>query len=201
MRKEKLEELNQYKKELQLIEKRKISSKQSFLKIEHYTCILKNNQVIKRDLLLKGNIDGSAVIILPITTSGNVLLVVQPRVFTKNTVGVEVPAGYIEKGENPKEAAKRELLEETGYLANKMTFLTSYYQDQGISNAYNYVFLAEECKKVCSQNLDETEYIKYLECTYEEALEFIKRSDICDVNSMFALELGKQYRKERGYEV
>lgn len=197
MREEKLKELNQYKKELQLLEKNQIESKQSFLKIESYSCTLANNQVFQRDLLVKANGNGSAAIILPITQSGNVLLVVQPRVFTKNTVGVEVPAGYIETNEEAIEAAKRELLEETGYLATDLKLLTSYYQDQGISSAYNYVFLAEGCKKVGSQNLDETEIIRYFECTYDEALELIKRGDICDVNSILALELGKQYRKER----
>ncbi len=201
MRKEKLEELNQYKKELQLIEKKQVHSNPSFLKIEQYTCTLANEQVFNRELLVKGYGTGSAAVILPITESGNVLLVVQPRVFTASTVGVEVPAGYIENQEDPKEAAKRELLEETGYLAANLTLLTSYYQDQGISCAYNYVFLAEGCQKICEQKLDETEIIKYFECTYEEALELIKSGDINDVNSIMALEMGKQYRKERKYEI
>ncbi len=197
MREEKLKELQAYKKELQLVKKSVIDSNQSFLKIESYICTLANHQVFQRDLLLKGNGNGSAAIILPITEEGNVLLVVQPRVFTKSTVGVEVPAGYIETHEEIVEAAKRELLEETGYLATDFKLLTSYYQDQGVSSAYNYVFLAEGCKKVCSQNLDETEFIRYFECTFEEALELIKSGDICDVNSIMALEMGKQYRKER----
>lgn len=197
MREEKLKELQAYKKELQLINKSITDSNQSFLKIESYTCTLANHQVFQRDLLVKGNSNGSAAIVLPITEEGNVLLVVQPRVFTQNTVGVEVPAGYIETNEEALEAAKRELLEETGYLATDLKLLTSYYQDQGISSAYNYVFLAEGCKKVGSQNLDETEIIRYFECTYEEALELINSGDICDVNSIMALEMGKQYRKER----
>ena len=39
------------------------------------------------------------------------LLVIQPRVFTENGVGVELPAGYVELGESIEEASKRELLE------------------------------------------------------------------------------------------
>ena len=79
--------------------------------------------------------------------------------FTENTIGVEVPAGYIDPGETPEEAALRELKEETGYEPTELIHLASYYQDQGISSAYNHAFLALNCEKVSDQNLDESEYI------------------------------------------
>ena len=112
MRKEKLEELKQYIEELKTIKFNKTSG--TFLKSEGYNCTLNNGVIIKREKLIKGNNDGSAVIIMPVTTNNEILTVIEPRVFTKETVGIGLPAGYIEKGEDVKKAAIREMYEETG---------------------------------------------------------------------------------------
>ena len=193
MRKEKLEELKDYIKELKTIEVIKSLDNPSFLNIEKNYYRLRNGKIIPREKLLKKGLDGSAAIILPITKDNNTLLVVQPRPNTKETVLVEFPAGYIEKGEKPIDAASRELKEETGYIPEKIEFLDSYYQDQGCMSAYNYSFLALGCKKVKAQNLDKDEYIRYFECKYDEALELAKLGYINDVNSKYALEKSKQY--------
>ena len=121
------------------------------------------------------------------------LLVVQPRVFSKLTVGIEFPAGYVEDDEDPSISAARELEEETGYKANKMILLAKYYQDEGCSGAFNYCYLALDCKKVSDQHLDKDEYIRYFECTFEEALELYELGYICGVNSTVALEKAKKY--------
>ena len=116
MRKEKLKELKEYMKELSTIKKIKEPEEYSydekgnpikpknFINIEKYNCILRNGMMIPREKIVKNGKTGSAAIILPITEENNTLLVVQPRVFTKETVCVELPAGYIEDGESPLEA-------------------------------------------------------------------------------------------------
>ena len=68
--------------------------------------------------------------------------------------------------------------------------MNSYYQDQGCSGAYNYNYLALGCQKKKEQNLDESEFIRYFECTYKEALILAKLGYINDVNSLYALKLG-----------
>lgn len=208
MRKEKLTELQGYIKELsiknkQLLEKEfvlkegKLVEKAGFIRVEKYNCELENGIMIPREKIVKGGKDGNAAVILPITKEGNTILVVQPRVFTKQTVCVELPAGYVEDQEDPMIAGKRELLEETGYLPEHMHLLASYYQDQGCSAAYNYSFLATGCKKVQDQSLDKDEFIRYFECQYEEALELMDTGYITDIQSQYTLEKSKTYMKRK----
>jgi ADP-ribose pyrophosphatase len=198
MRKEKLIELKKYIDELKAISFRKNNKVNGFLDIERYDIALNNGKIIYRDKLVKNSgSSGSAAVILPVTTTGNVILSVEPRVFTKTTVGVDLPAGYIEKGENPSDAARRELLEETGYKAGEVIELGRFYQDSGCSPAYNHYFLAKDCKKVSKQHLDEGEFVKYFICTFEEALELVEMNYIEGLNSAYALEKAKEYIRRR----
>ena len=105
-------------------------------------------KVIKRDKLLKGGKAGDAVNIIAITEDNNISLIVQPRCFTDNLIGVEIPAGYIDDGETPEEAAKRELSEETGMEAKTLNHLTWSYQDIGAGGTKVHTFIATGCKKV-----------------------------------------------------
>ena len=204
MRKEKLEELNDYIKELQTITKEREKEdfiyqgtepvqRRGFINVESYNCKLQNGIIIPREKIVKGASNGNAVIIFPVTKEGNTLLVVQPRVFTKETVCVELPAGYLEKDEDPLTAGKRELEEETGYVPEEMKLLASFYQDQGCSAAYNHSMLALGCKKIKEQNLDKDEIIRYFECSFDEAVELVNRGYITDIQSQFTMEKAKPY--------
>ncbi len=195
MRKEKLEELHHYIEELKMKRKTLLSQEGKFLTIERYQCELNNQETIFREKILKGKKEGSAAVILPITMNNDTILVVQPRVFTKETVCIELPAGYIEAQEDPMTAGIRELREETGYVPQKMQLLAKYYQDQGCSGAYNYSYLAFGCERKKEQKLDESEFIYYFKCKYEEALELLEKGYITDIQSQYALEKSKKYMK------
>jgi len=151
---------------------------------------------VRREKILKNNKDGSAAIILPVTSDNNVVLTIEPRVFSKRTIGIGVPAGYIEDGEDSYVAALRELEEETGLVPDKLTMMGGFYQDMGCSSAYNETFLATGCKWLKNQNLDESEYIKYFECTYDEALELVDMNYIEGCNAVIALNKAKKYIKK-----
>jgi len=169
----------------------------NFLKIETYLCSLNNGKEITRERIIKGNSDGSAAIIFPITTDNKIVLAIEPRVFTKKTVAIGFPAGYINDGELPIEAAKRELEEETGYTSDDLVLLGSFYQDQGCSAAFNHYFLARNCIKKGEQKLDESEFIKYILVDEDELNELMNEGYITGLNTAYALEKGKSYLKRR----
>jgi len=211
MRKEKLEELKSYIEELKTIkterkkeqfiyQEKKPIKRKGFINVLNYDCTLQNGAVIPREKVIKGGKDGNAVIILPVTTEGNTLLVVQPRVFTKETVCVELPAGYIEENEDPLTAGKRELEEKTGYVPKTMQLLAGFYQDQGCSAAYNYSMLALGCQKLKEQNLDKDEVIRYFECSFDEAIELVEYGYITDIQSQFTIEKVKKLVKNKMFD-
>lgn len=197
MRKEKLKELKSYIDELKLVNKKKIEGNR-FLQVERYNCLINNGEIINREKLLKSNSKGNASIVLPITKNNTTILVVQPRVFTKSTVGISCPAGYVEDDEDYIVAAQRELLEETGYKSNKMIEVCSFYQDDGISSAFNKGFVALDCFKYSPQNLDESEFIRYFECNIDELFELLEKGYILDGGSQLLIEKSKRYLKRRG---
>ena len=198
MKKERLLEIRKMMENFRCIKKEPRNVSSSFIQIMVQDCTLQNGKTILREQVLKNGHDGSAVIIVPITQEGKILLAIEPRVFTKETVGIGFPAGYIEEGEKTWESAKRELLEETGYQAQELHYMTSFYQDEGCSSAYNTIYIATGCQKITDQHLDKDDYIRYIECSLEEVYELEKLGLIGGGNAKLALRyLEKIKVKER----
>lgn len=131
---------------------------------------LPNGNIIQRERIRKNN-GKEAVIIVGRTNEDKYLLVVQNRI--NGIVSVEFPAGYVEDGENVLFAAKRELLEETGYTSDDMYLLDSYRSSLGIDGSTINIVVANNVSLVSEQNLDESEYINYDLFTLEEIGELI----------------------------
>lgn len=182
-----IKELKKYFNQFKTINIEKIEDEKDFLTIEKYNCTLSNGKIIRREKLLKNGHDGSASIIFPVTEDGMVILAIEPRVFTDKTVDMGLPAGYIENGENPDFAAKRELLEETGYTTDEIYEIGSFYQDQGCSSALNHYYIAYNCKKVTNQNLDEGEFIKFVLVDIDELTNLLKNGYIKGLNSAYLI--------------
>lgn len=189
-----INELEKLKDELKIVSMKQTEEpSKNFLTVETYQIILKDNIIFNRQKMLKNGKDGSAVVVVPITKDNKSLVIVQPRVFSDSGIGVEIPAGYIDLGETPEMAAIRELREETGYEASELIELKSYYQDQGISGAYNTCFLALGCEKKHDQSLDRDEFIKYLECTFNDLVYLVNNGIINDANGIITIEAAKKY--------
>ncbi len=197
MKKAKLNELKSYSEELKIIKKELLQEDNGFLNIESFRCTLNNGKSMKREKILKGGLNKSACIVMPILDDAKTILVVQPRLSTSEGVSVELPAGYVEQNEKPVTAALRELREETGYVPNKMVYLDKFYQDQACGVAsYNYGFVALNCKKKFNQELDESEYLKYFECDLDDAYELTQLGYINDIQSKYVMMCAKKYLKK-----
>ena len=96
---------------------------------------------------------GSAVM-MAIDTRGRVLLVRQFRL-PANDYMWELPAGRLDEGESPLDAARRELREETGYSAAKWTELASYFASPGFLQERMTVFLAEQLSEGAQEPMDD----------------------------------------------
>jgi len=98
----------------------------------------------------------------------------------------EIPAGTLEPGEEPEEAAARELREETGYVAGRLRRLLEFYPSPGVSTEKIVVFLAEELR-LGERSLEPDEVIETVWLPLREALEMIRRAEIIDGKTIVAL--------------
>ena len=125
------------------------------------------------------------VVIFAQKEDGNVLLVKQYRYATKS-LQIELPAGRLEKGEDPLLAAKRELREETGYIAQNWKSLGYIFTTFGICDEKLYLFEAKDLTFDC-QNPDEGEIIDYFELPLNEVRNLIKNGTINDAKTICAI--------------
>lgn len=96
--------------------------------------------------------------VIAITKDGKFVMVEQYRHGLQD-IFTEIVAGVMEEGEEPMEAAKRELLEETGYAGGAWHLHMVISQNPASTNNYTYCFLAEGVEKVAGQKLEATEDI------------------------------------------
>ena len=152
-----------------------------------YNVILEDGTSRKVEQITKRGTVGDAVVIIPITIDGNIVMIVQSRPNTKDTVSIELPAGMVDDGEDYENAAIREMLEETGYVADNVYELEWHYQDQGCSEAIIKTFVADGCRKVQEKQLSGGEALEYVEMSYEDILNMIKTNEINDANTKIAI--------------
>ena len=127
---------------------------------------------------------GSAVIV-PVFDDGTVALVRQYRHAAAKYM-LELPAGSLEKGEEARTCALREIEEEIGYKASSVELITEFYVSPGFLTEKMYVFLATGLTKT-KQNLGIDELIEVERMTFSKALELIQNGAIDDAKSIIGL--------------
>jgi ADP-ribose pyrophosphatase len=128
------------------------------------------------------------VVILAMKDPVTLLLVRQYRYPIGKTV-LELPAGKLEKGEDPDIAAKRELEEETGYVAKRWISLGYINTTPGFSDEKLYLYKAEELAFV-GEHPDDGEFIQALEISVPEIMLKIKSGEINDAKTICAILRG-----------
>ena len=126
-----------------------------------------------------------AAAMLAFDEKGKVILVKQHR-FPHGYV-LEIPAGTLDKGESPKKCAFREIKEETGYSAKKMTSLITYYPSIGYNKEVIHCFLASGLKKSGSLKLDDDEIISVIKMDLKKLIQMIKTGKIIDSKTICAV--------------
>ena len=154
---------------------------------------------VKRDDILVSNghksirevVEHSGGVVILAIKDGRILTVNQFR-YPIKTTSIELPAGKLEVGEDPDFASKRELEEETGYIAKNWKPLGYIYTSVGFCNEKLYLYLATdlEYKQV---NPDEDEIIEAKEYPIKEVFEMIDNGKINDAKTLCALLRAREY--------
>jgi ADP-ribose pyrophosphatase len=126
-----------------------------------------------------------AVTVIPLLDDGRVCLVENYRVAVGETL-IELPAGTLEPGEDPRECAARELQEETGYRAQRVELLHAFYLSPGILDERMHLFLATGLTPGDPAR-EAGEQIKNLIVPWDEALNLVHTRRIQDAKTIVGL--------------
>ncbi|MBS5793852.1 MAG: NUDIX hydrolase [Lachnospirales bacterium] len=151
------------------------------------TISLPDGKTTKREVVVRGD----ATAIVPIDEKGNVILVEQYRHPVGDMV-LEVPAGMLEDGEDPKDCAIRELEEETSFIANELIHMTTMYPTVGFCTEKLHIYLAKNLQQG-NFNFDDDEFIEVKKIPLEEAINMIYTGEIIDSKTIVGLLSCKKF--------
>ncbi|PIN78954.1 DNA mismatch repair protein MutT [Candidatus Woesearchaeota archaeon CG10_big_fil_rev_8_21_14_0_10_34_8] len=129
-----------------------------------------------------------------ITKDKELILIKEYKNGVKHDI-TQLPCGYVDKGESAEQAAKRELLEETGYKSEKWISLGKRAANPGRLNHYFHFFLAKDVEKVQEPILEPGESVKVIKCSLEEAKKLLKEEQ-CDLTASTGLFLAEEFLRD-----
>ena len=147
----------------------------------HDDVLLPNGKEGKREIVKHRG----GVCIAPLTENNELIFVRQFR-YAYGEVVLELPAGKLEKGEDPFESGVRELKEETGCTADKYTFLGKLYPSPGYTSEIINIYLAESLHSG-EQLLDEDEFLGTEKIPLEKAVQMVMNNEIFDSKTQVAI--------------
>jgi len=157
------------------------------LHVERWQVTCPNGHPATREIVVhKG-----AAAVVPVYEDGTTLLVRQHRV-SVDRVTLEIPAGKLDSaGEDPLDCAVRELREETGLAAERMTLLTSLLTTPGFCTEKIAIYLAQGLSQGETQP-DEDEFLGLVRMPLEEAIALVMRGEIRDSKTICGLLMARE---------
>jgi len=134
-----------------------------------------------------------AVAVIPFVNRNNIILVKQYR-YPVGKVTYEIPAGKLNKNENPLSCIKRELIEETGYKAGNIKKIYSYWPTPAFCTELLHIYVAKELSFV-GRNPDKDEFLDLAEFSFSKALNWVVTGKIRDSKSVIAILLYNYNKK------
>ena len=129
---------------------------------------------------------GDCVGILPFMDRDHVLMIRQYRYVARRTTW-EMPTGGVRPGESLEEAAHRELQEEAGYRAGRLTKIVAYHTSKSVLDETAHLYLAEELQPVHGQLPDDTEFIEPQVLPFATVLRMVMGGEVLDSMTIIAV--------------
>ena len=155
----------------------------NWIKLNHYNVINPNGG---EGVYGKVHFKNIAIGIIPIDENNNTWLVGQFR-FPLNKYSWEIPEGGCPLNENPLDAAKRELLEETGFVAEDWKQILTLHLSNSVTDEFSIIYIAKNLKQFKAQP-EETELLQIKKIKIEETFTMIENNEITDAVSVAALQ-------------
>lgn len=155
------------------------------LKIE--TVELPDMKYSKREIIEHPN----GVAVIPILDGSNMIMVKQYRKAVEKIM-LEIPAGLLEVNEEPREAALRELREETGYDSEKLKYIMEFYTSPGYCDEKVYLFLATDLKKG-DWMPEPGEIIEHEIYPIADLVKMVNRGEIVDSKTIIGINIAENY--------
>ena len=128
---------------------------------------------------------GNCVGVLPFVDPNTVLLIKQYRYVVKRLTW-EMPTGGVHPGETIEEAAQRELGEEVGYQAGRLTWISTYHTSKSVMDETAHLFIGEDLVGL-KLDPDETEFIEVRPFPFDQVLKMVLTSEIVDSMTVIAV--------------
>ena len=129
---------------------------------------------------------GECVGVLPFVDDGHVTLVRQYRYVHQENHRWEMPTGGLHPGENPEQAAQRELMEESGYRAGQLLWVSTYHTSKSVCHETAHLFLGKDLS-AAEAPPDETEFFERAVLPFAEVLRMVETSEIRDSMTVIAV--------------
>lgn len=134
-----------------------------------------------------------ACAVVPIFENNDVMLIDQFR-YPPKELFMEVPAGKIDQGETVDRTAERELLEETGLIADSLINIGHFYPAIGYANEIIHIYVAQGLSQT-NENTDEDEFVQQRRIPFQKAIEMVHSGEINDGKTICCLLRAQHYLK------